>query len=255
MKLIMLGIDGLSYPVVEKLGLPVMKELFKENFREIQLKPEHALSATMWNTIFSGLPPEVHGINTYVLQEGGKKRLLRYKDIKMRERFVWETAKKEGFRVAVLGALIVLPPFFYPEDLAVPLEDKGVAIEPRKCIVNMHMILQKAREVLERIRPDLLVICIDALDRIQHFHYGEKVCDDAYRTCDRALSFLLEWKSEYGIMAFSDHGFRAISDEMILKSNPSLKGDHAPVMVYAGPVGIERPEEIRDAALEILRKK
>ncbi len=68
-RVIVVGIDGATWDVIDPLlkkgKMPNMKYLMDGGGYGVLLSDERARSPVVWTTIFTGVPPEVHGIDTW----------------------------------------------------------------------------------------------------------------------------------------------------------------------------------------------
>lgn len=91
-KLLLLAIDGLSFPLLQKWAeqgdLPTLKKLMEEGCYGL-LKPfTPSNSAVIWTSVMTGMSPEKHGIDSFIYYKLG-------------ERFVKKTAVKKAMKLGI----------------------------------------------------------------------------------------------------------------------------------------------------------
>jgi len=255
MKLLLIGIDGFAHQLLENrsVNAPNLEELLKSNFKEFELKPEWALSAVMWNAIFSGKHPEELKDLRYTREdEDGKIHIVKYEELPedLRKRYIWETLARErpDLKVVVVNAPVVLPPW---SNVPIELEDSGVAVDYEPNIINMGITTET---ILRHYDADVGIVVFTEIDRISHFFWGEKEVFNAYENLDQLIGIIMERIKPENYMIVSDHGFRDLpkEEQRILRGGQQIKGDHSTTQIYAGSVEINRITELRDAVLRII---
>jgi len=224
-KLMVIGIDAATWriinPNIDKL--PNFKKLMEEGqHKTITLKEgESVLSPAIWCTMFSGKTLEEHGHEKYVMD----KKLRKRSDIKVD--FVWDLLK-DKCNIVTLQAPFVMPPYnFNCEFKSASL---GVSHDMKEIEEETDGITKNALEIAETA-PDIFIVCYTALDRVQHFHWGE---DETimywYKKIDDCLGKLTPYADK--LIIISDHGFcgrgeartKTLPDKNEL--GEELKGDH-----------------------------
>jgi len=89
-KLLLLAIDGLSFPLLEKWSakgdLPTLKKLMEDGCYGL-LKPfTPSNSAVIWTSVITGMNPQKHGIDSFVYYKWGE-RLIKKTEVKKALRF------------------------------------------------------------------------------------------------------------------------------------------------------------------------
>ena len=101
-KLVIVGIDGVTWTVADKIEMPALEGMVRDGQRGTLLAAEPLFSPLLWTTIATGQPPHVHGI------QGLKVRA----DQAQYARF-WDVARYHGLSVGLYKWLVTWPP---PED-------------------------------------------------------------------------------------------------------------------------------------------
>ncbi|MCK6505715.1 alkaline phosphatase family protein [Myxococcota bacterium] len=104
-KLVIVGVDGASWDLVDKLQLPVFQTLQREGTRAVLLSREPMFSPLLWATMATGQVPEVHGIHGFRVR-GDQTAYARW----------WDVAHQEGLRIGLYKWLVTFP----PQDLSQP---------------------------------------------------------------------------------------------------------------------------------------
>ncbi|MDP2309752.1 MAG: alkaline phosphatase family protein [Pseudomonadota bacterium] len=111
-KVVVLGVDGATFDVIDRLGLPNFKALADEGTRATLTSMEPMFSPLLWTTIASGRPPAEHGVRGFHVASTDC-------DV---ARF-WDIAEDRGHRVGLYKWLVDYPPrevagFWVPSWLA-----------------------------------------------------------------------------------------------------------------------------------------
>jgi len=221
-KLLVIGIDGATFKVIKPHlnELPNFKRLMEEGESKIiTVKDDIILSAAIWCTIFSGKSVKEHNHKKFVVDNELQKR----EDIKVN--FIWDILKDKN--VKVLQVPFVIPPYnFNAEYMPVGY---GAASDLKELEEDTEKLFQRSLEVLSE-NPDLFIVVFSALDRLQHFHWGEILILDWYKKMDKILGELIS-KGEK-IIIVSDHGFCSRGEAKVQTlpdkndKGELLKGDH-----------------------------
>ena len=243
--MIIIGVDGATWdvikPNIEKL--PTFKKLLKTSkHKTINLK-QKPWSASIWCSMFSGIPPEEHKHFNFV-KDG---IIVKREDIKVE--FIWDKMQKHGISVKALNVPFVVPPYNFNVNFTTPGE--GVPITEDELLEEINLVTQKGIEILENNKPELSIICFTALDKLSHHHWGEKIIVDFYKKIDASISRLLRFDNEFIII--SDHGFCDYEKAPIqtlpkkTKTGIELKGDHHPdAILITNDISFEinKPEDV-----------
>jgi len=206
--MIIIGLDGCELNLIYRWrsSLPTFDRLlnmFKHGVIEYELDRGGrylygAHSAPVWNTIFTGVPPKVHGVIDF---KNGDRFLTR-RDVKAT--YVWEFLAEKGFNPIVFGVPCLLPPIFfncrYPEWL------------PATLSLNLGEILKHingyCREWLKllRSRLDLFIGVVCALDRAAHLWWDRYNTFLTYKQVDWMLGMLFDHLIAEPTLIISDHG-------------------------------------------------
>ena len=85
-------------------------------------------------------------------------------------------------------------------------------------------------EILKSQAPELFIVVFSALDRVQHFHWGEPIIRSWYQKIDKILGALEKFAKK--IIIISDHGFCGVGKARVKtlpkvnEKGEKLKGDH-----------------------------
>lgn len=223
--MIVIGIDGATWDVIKPNldELPTFKKLLgKSKNKTIHLK-DKPWSASVWCSMFSGLSPEEHEHYDFV-KDG---EIVNREDIDLE--FIWDKLEEKGIDVKALNVPFIVPPYNFNVDFIPPGE--GVPITEEETLEEINSVTEKCLDVLKN-KPDLLIVCYTALDKLSHHHWGEDIIVDYYKKIDNAISKLIPFDNEFIII--SDHGFCDYDKAPVqtlpkkTKSGILLKGDHHP---------------------------
>ncbi|NOY26792.1 MAG: hypothetical protein GXP62_13045 [Oligoflexia bacterium] len=98
-KLVIVGMDGATWDIIDKLDLPMFKTLSGEGTRAVLTSRKPMFSPLLWTTMATGQVPEVHGIHGFRVR-GDQAAYPRW----------WEIAHQAGLRVGVYKWLVTFPP-------------------------------------------------------------------------------------------------------------------------------------------------
>lgn len=115
-KLVIIGLDGATWHLIDHLGLPNFQALQTQGTRSILESREPMFSPLLWTTMATGQPPEVHGIHGFRVR-GDQAAYARW----------WEIAHDQGLRVGVYKWLVTWP----PEDLSQTAEQAAARVPER----------------------------------------------------------------------------------------------------------------------------
>ncbi len=221
-ELLVVGVDGAAWSVIKPNldKLPYFAKLMREGKHKSLIVKEQVLSPSLWATIFSGKTLAEHKHSNFVID--GK--LQTRDDIKVK--FVWD-ALDGKFDVKALQVPFIMPPYnFNCEYLPIGY---GASKNLNELEQDTDAITEKALGILKG-NPDLFIVVFSALDKVQHFHWGEGLVLGWYRKIDTALGMLMKYAGK--IIVVSDHGFCARGDAKvqtlpeISADGEKLKGDH-----------------------------
>lgn len=98
-KLIVFGIDGATWPIIDQLRTPTFDRLQEEGARAVLRSHQPMFSPLVWTTMSTGKRPEQHGIH------GFRTRA----DLTRAARF-WDVAEARGMRAGIYKWLVTWPP-------------------------------------------------------------------------------------------------------------------------------------------------
>lgn len=259
--MIVIGIDAANWRIIKPNldKLPNFKALMQEGKHgpiNLKIKP---LSAISWCSMFSGKTPEEHK-HTNFIEEGEVKER---EDIPVD--FVWDKISDMGYKVKALNIPFVYPPYNYncnftPEKYGLGLSEPELKQQNKK-------LSKKAIQIAKKGDYDLFIVVFTALDKLQHFHWGEMdFLVKWYRKMDSILGKVIkeEKKRDGKILVVSDHGFCSFDEAKVqtlpkeTKSGKKLKGDHSREAIYIQKnIGKEPTSipEIHDVILNEFEKK
>ena len=214
MKVIMLGLDGMTLKVIE----PYVKENLLPNFKKIMEHGAHGvLSSTVpsvtgpaWTSLGTGKNPGKHGIYEFRTRDGYKTNIIT-KNTSVNAKPVWNILSRNGKRVAVINVPFTYPPdevngvmisgmmtpnintdFVYPKEFKkelfelIPRYRLEINISDFLRTNKISAFLKTVTEVtgsrrklmnylLEKNSPDLLFIVYTGPDRVQHVLWDQVV--------------------------------------------------------------------------------
>lgn len=229
--MLIIGIDAGNWKFIKPHldQLPNFKKLMEEGEHgsiNLKIKP---LSAISWCSMFSGKTPEEHGHMNFVENGEPKKR----EDIPVD--FIWDVLGKKGVEVKALNIPFVYPPYnfnckFRPAHMGLGTTEKELREQNEK-------LKKKALEVAKEGDWDLFIVVFTALDKIQHYHWGEEnKLLSWYKDIDKTLGKLL--KHDEKVLVVSDHGFCGFDEAevqtlpRVTKTGRELKGDHSKEAIW-----------------------
>lgn len=221
-KLLVVGVDGAAWSVIKPNldKLPYFAKLMREGKHKSLIVREQVLSPSLWATIFSGKTLEEHGHSNFVID--GK--LQTRDDVNVR--FAWD-ALDGKFDVKALQVPFIMPPYNFKCEY-MPI-GYGASKNLNELEQDTDAITEKALGILKE-NPDLFIVVYSALDKVQHFHWGEELVLGWYKKIDTALGMLMKYAEK--IIVVSDHGFCARGEAKvqtlpeISADGEKLKGDH-----------------------------
>ena len=254
-----LGIDAATWAVVNAnlSKLRNFVRLMKLGKSKVITLMEKPISASIWCGMFSGKLPEEHKHESYVVNGDIVKRA----DINVD--FIWDILSKEGKVVKALNVPFVVPPYSFGVDFK-PI-GFGLPTNEKEWNYELERVTKKTKELLVE-KPDLLIAVYTLLDRIQHFHWGEKYVVEWYERMDEKVGelifdtgFLDEEANE--LIVISDHGFCSFGEAKVQTlpehtREGKLKGDHhedAFLVTVNVDYEINKPQDVFFAVMEAIR--
>jgi predicted AlkP superfamily phosphohydrolase/phosphomutase len=245
-----LGIDAATWSVVNPNldELPTFKRLCEMGeCREIVLE-ETPISPSVWCGMFCGQTPDEHGHGSFVAGD----KLVKREDIKVE--FIWDLLHREGKKVKVLNVPFVVPTYSFNVDFK-PV-GFGLPTNEKEWFEELERVTEKSKELMGE-DLDLLISVYTALDRIQHFHWGEDCVLEWYQRLDNKIGELLFSTGflsdqDNKLIVISDHGFCSLGEARV-QTLPSksewgeLKGDHHEnaLLITVNLEGrIEKPQDV-----------
>lgn len=240
-----IGIDAANWKFIKPHleELPNFNKLIKGGDHgsiNLEIKP---LSAVSWCSMFSGKTPEEHGHEDFV--ENGEPKTR--SDIPVD--FIWDGLSEKGVKVKALNIPFVYPPYNYnckfrPAHMGLGTTEKELREQNEK-------LKKKAFEVARRKDWDLFIVVFTALDKIQHYHWGEEdKLLEWYKDMDEILGELI--KHDEKILVVSDHGFCDFEEAEVqtlpkeTKNGRKLKGDHSKEAIWIKKNVKKTPESVMD---------
>jgi len=220
-----LGIDGATWEMIEKFEqeLPNFKRL-RQKFGKQTLKVEDVvLSAALWTTIFSGKSFAEHKHKKFVVNN----KLRTRDDIKVN--FIWDELKKRNINSIALQIPFVYPPYNFGSNYK-PYAQGGVTNNLDELSQDTEGILLESIRLINKKKPKAFFVVFAALDKVQHFHWGEKdVLLPWYKKMDEIVAIFDKLADK--LIILSDHGFcdRGKAKKTTLPPKTEwgkIKGDH-----------------------------
>ena len=225
-KLMVVGVDAADWKVIKPnlKELPNFAALMKTgSFKTITVPDKEAiLSPPIWCSMFSGKTQKEHGHKKYVVNN----KLQAREDIRVD--FVWDVLDKKGIETAALQVPFVMPPYNFNCDYK-PV-GYGASYDLNELAEDTDAIFFKSLEILKKKKPKVFIVVFSALDRIQHFHWGEPLVLSWYQKIDKILGVLQNYSEK--LIIISDHGFCGIGEARTRtlseknEKGEKLKGDH-----------------------------
>lgn len=227
-KLLVIGLDGATFklikPNIKRLGN--FKSLMENGYYQILRQKPPLFSPGLWTTIFSGIPQEEHGFTNFA---SGDKLFTR-EDIPAR--FIWDELNSYC-RVKVFQVPITCPPYNFNTRFQ-PI-DNGLSINLDDLAKETDGLTFETLKVL-KAGCDLVITVFTALDRIQHFHWGQPLVLAWYEKFDQIVGLLARYAAK--VIIVSDHGFCDFKDSRV-RTLPKfntygqrLSGDHHPEAIF-----------------------
>lgn len=229
MTFLVLGIDAATWKVINSNidELPNFKKLLEICKSDTIHLKEKPYSPSLWCGMFCGKLPEEHNHREYVVDDEIQTR----EDIDVE--FIWDILDRKGYDIRALNVPFIVPPYnFNVEFEGISF---GLPTKPEEWEKELEKVTRKTIELLNET-PDVLISIFAALDRIQHFHWGEPVILEWYKKMDERLGEILFdtgfiENEDNQLIIISDHGFCSFGESKVQtlpKETPhgKLKGDH-----------------------------
>ncbi|MCL4435485.1 MAG: alkaline phosphatase family protein [Thaumarchaeota archaeon] len=245
-----LGIDAATFGIIcpNLRRLKNFEKLLRIGKSKELILEEIPISPSVWCGMFSGKLPEEHNHKSYVVN--GKIRVR--EDINVE--FVWDILTKQGRDIRAINVPFVVPPYSFKSDFT-PI-GFGLPTTEKEWEEELEKVTKYAKELLVE-KPDALIVVYTLLDRIQHFHWGDKCVVDWYQKLDEKLGELLFdtgflSNDQNHLIIISDHGFCSFGEAKV-KTLPEetgygkLKGDHserAMLITVNVTHNINRPQDV-----------
>ena len=224
---ILIGIDGLRWDVLDRVDAPNLKRIVENGIHSAGLIPQFpSHSFVNLYTIVTGLYPENHGIVSNFFYDPDIDRTFYYQsaisetmgedsgsDMTGESQWwggepVWVTAEKQGKLAATffwVGSYAkidgISPSYFVPFDSSIPLQ------------VRVNQIIDWLDLPLHE-RPDLITLYLDEVDISCHIHgVGSSEEAASVRQVDSSIGALLQGLENgnlgesVNVIVVSDHGF------------------------------------------------
>ena len=253
-KLLVLGLDAATWDIIlpNLDKLPNFRKLFNNSklfHSTINLK-EKPHSASVWCSMFSGLPPKEHGHENF--HKNGD--VLERKDINAD--FIWDILDKK-YDIRVLNIPFVYPPYnfnceFFPDEF-------GLSTNLEVIEKNFNMQEEKSIEIL-KTNLEIFITVFTALDQISHFYWGSEKIIEWYKKADALVGNLLKLADKF--ILISDHGFCSWEKSKVhtlpekTKDGRKIAGDHSPKAILITNLNfkIEKPQDVFSCILKYFPK-
>lgn len=226
--LLVIGLDGASFKIIKPNlnRLPNFKFLMNNGFYQVLRQEPPLFSAGLWTTIFSGIPQRKHKYHNFT--KGDK--LMTREDIPVR--FIWDDLNT-FCKIRVLQVPITCPPYNFNVNFQ-PI-DNGLSIDLNDLGKETEELTFKTLKISKE-GCDLLIAIFTALDRIQHFHWGENLVLAWYEKFDEIIGLLAKQAqkiiivSDHGFCDFKESGFKTLPEFNVYGQR--LSGDHHPDAIF-----------------------
>ncbi|MCE4602870.1 MAG: alkaline phosphatase family protein [Desulfurococcales archaeon] len=241
-RIAVIGFDGATWrvlrPLIDEGRMPSLAGLIDSGSSGILWSTTPAVTFPAWHSMLSGLNPGKVGVYGFAQVDVGAGRYVLNTVNSFRGDPVWRiageyglrsvvinvpTARVEPVRGAIVGGPFTAGRLVYPREYAGLVREAGYEAYPeelsksmlhrgskpgmdsvRKAIGSRFRV---ARLLLERMKPDLLVMVIFVIDNLQHFYWGDSIVEEAWEYIDEELGRLLKELGGYNVLVVSDHGF------------------------------------------------
>lgn len=260
MRIIIIGIDGADLNILNKVDAPNIKALPTKNAMRSTIPP---FSPIAWNTLFTGVGPQQHGIYGFVQP---KANSYDYEIVSSKTRKVkalWNMFK---------GVYLNIP-FAYPLEhidgiitagLGSPNDGYGEGkhdIQSRKFRLHAFQVLRQeirqAKRLFKKKEFEVFATVFRLTDVLQHYYWGDwQTIGKAYRKIDEFVGFVMQNKQKDDVvMVVSDHGFCGATQCFCVNQWLAEKGYlHLPVAKSSKVADFVKRTPFRSFALSLLRR-
>jgi predicted AlkP superfamily phosphohydrolase/phosphomutase len=151
-KVAVLGIDGASWEYLEPLfaegQLPNLARLAREGARARLRSVECYFTPPAWTSMFTGEPPERHGIYSFGNWDAAEGRFTKVTSNDVQAPFVWDVASRLGKRVTVTSVPVTFP--------AYPVEGVMVSgiMTPKRHLEPLELSVAPERKLPPQLQPE-----------------------------------------------------------------------------------------------------
>ncbi|MDK2463703.1 MAG: alkaline phosphatase family protein, partial [Candidatus Korarchaeota archaeon] len=260
---ILISIDGCRWDYLHKAATPNIDSIKERGSYVVRaLTTFPSLTQTGHSSIITGAYPSRHGVVGHVYYDRARRREVKWSPQDLNATTLLEYLSSRGFKTASIlfpmsrgGDLMVTNdgiPEFVVEKLG-PI--------PGDPIERDDWALKSAILVLEREKPDVLLLHFKSVDKIGH-KYGPNSDEviSALEHVDSLIGQLLKWLDDHGLLAqtlfviTADHGMTRIEEAAPLRALLSNQGFESYV-TYEGRISkiYLSPEDDPEELLEFLR--
>lgn len=253
MRLLVFGIDGLTFDVVRPLAergvLPGFKRMLEGGAYGVLRSTIPAVTPPAWTSISTGVNPGRHGVFDFqhldedygcVMVNARSKRAPDVWDLAPSSRCIiahlpvtYPLREINGMIVGGMLTPSIAADFAKPPDLArrvrQAMPDYQFDVDwlkylgrTEKMVETCERLIGQRRGLLNMLAGeewDLLFFVLTELDRAQHMLWGEPSLEALYRSVDGILQSLLEtYGGRADILVVSDHGFQGVSRRIHVNS-------------------------------------
>ena len=275
-RLIMLGFDGMTDSLfragLERHELPAFEVLLEKGSWGPLKSCCETVSAAVWTSIFTGLPPGEHGIKDVLATDPvtGNPVSLTYADVRAPR--LWGIVRRSGYKVLVGGGLLMDPAVNafgrlsnYADKSSI--FQRAMAMEqPRLAVIYEEEADQTGHMWWKDMEPEIFRARGWPVPENEVRFHGEHIAQ-AYRNLDAWVANALQAAGPRTVILInSDHGFQGMPDTPPVSVNSDAfaravapRGFHAcdtdninEIMLCADPQVDPRPfaQALRDARLE-----
>ena len=176
-RLVLLGLDALDWQLVDQLTaqgvMPNLRGLLRRGTQAVHDVPPPLISPVVWNTIGTGVPPEVHGVLDFLEPDPGGGAPRPVTSASRKAPAIWEMAALAGRTTAVIGWWATFPAAAPPggavysdrlteQLLSLSAETPGLA-DPPAAEAGARELAVRARDVTEAMLAQFAPVSRDEL--------------------------------------------------------------------------------------------
>jgi len=253
MKLVVIGIDGASFelidPWIEEGKLPNIAKIKKEGVWADMKSVLPPVTSPNWKCFSTGKNPGKIGIFWWENIDWKNRRVYYPINRKFNNKEIWDYISETGQKVGIIGMPTTYPPkkvngflvaggpdaedknFTYPPELEVELLKQGwrnnpknvIDVDREKACRELHKIIDmhfKIAKILgQKYNVDFLMIAVFHINILQHFLWDAPETKKGWEIIDRHIGEFMN--QDCNLIIMSDHGSNRI--ETVFNINTWLK--------------------------------